>query len=97
MDRSEEDQQPTEETQRHRSRQLNASVDALVVLRRNTERIMDSVIMNLDALNIALDHLENRTDRVLAQLRQYMQSMEDLDRSNAARWHGGYGDPDATI
>ncbi|XP_034662201.1 uncharacterized protein LOC117897463 [Drosophila subobscura] len=58
---------------------------------------MDSVILNLDALNRALDRLEERTDRVLAQLRQFMQSIEDLDESNAARWHGGYGDPDAAI
>ncbi|XP_022230057.1 uncharacterized protein LOC111079250 [Drosophila obscura] len=96
MDRREDNGQ-SYELQRHRNRELNASVDALVILRRNTERIMDSVILNLDALNRALDHLEERTDRVLAQLRQYIQSMDDLDESNTARWHGGYGDPDATI
>ncbi|BFF91494.1 uncharacterized protein DMAD_09759 [Drosophila madeirensis] len=96
MDRMEENQQ-LEESRRSRSREIRAGVDTLVHLRRNTELIMDSVILNLDALNRALDHLEERTDRVLAQLRQFMQSIEDLDESNAARWHGGYGDPDAAI
>ncbi|XP_034131499.1 uncharacterized protein LOC117585857 [Drosophila guanche] len=96
MDSMEENQQ-LDESRRSRNREIRASVDTLVHLRRSTELIMDSVILNLDALNRALDHLEERTDRVLAQLRQFMQSIEDLDESNAARWHGGYGDPDAAI
>lgn len=57
----------------------------LMTLTNNSERLIASVNSNLDALNGALDRLEERTERVLLELRRIIDS-EDQEH------HDGCGD-----
>ncbi|KAH8277085.1 hypothetical protein KR026_004915 [Drosophila bipectinata] len=57
----------------------------IMALTNNSERLMASVNANLDALNGALDRLEERTERVLLELRHLIDS-EDQE------FHDGCGD-----
>ncbi|KAH8292120.1 hypothetical protein KR054_005256 [Drosophila jambulina] len=62
----------------------------LAEMTRNSEQLMESVTCRLDALNTALDRLEERTDRVLVELRQLVNT-----ENHQRRGHEGCGDPGA--
>ncbi|KAH8313646.1 hypothetical protein KR067_009719 [Drosophila pandora] len=57
----------------------------LMTRTNNSERLIASVNSNLDALNGALDRLEERTERVLLELRRIIDS-------EAQEHHDGCGD-----
>ncbi|KAH8330094.1 hypothetical protein KR074_003273 [Drosophila pseudoananassae] len=65
--------------------QPTRTFEDLMALTNNSERLMASVNSNLDALNGALDRLEERTERVLLELRHLINS-EDQES------HDGCGD-----
>ncbi|KAH8382981.1 hypothetical protein KR009_006135 [Drosophila setifemur] len=47
-----------------------ANLDDFAALTRQSERLIANVSANLDALNAALDRLEERTERVLLELQR---------------------------
>ncbi|KAH8356441.1 hypothetical protein KR200_002990 [Drosophila serrata] len=61
----------------------------LAEITRGSEQLMESVTCRLDALNTALDRLEERTDRILVELRQL------VGTENQRKGHEGCGDPGA--
>ncbi|XP_017046519.1 uncharacterized protein LOC108091697 [Drosophila ficusphila] len=66
------------------------SFDELMTLTNNSERMMERVNSSLDALNAALDRLEERTDQALVQIQMLIRSGRQLQNP-----HDGCGDPDA--
>ncbi|XP_017020417.1 uncharacterized protein [Drosophila kikkawai] len=62
----------------------------LAEMTRNSEQLMESVTCRLNALNSALDRLEDRTDRVLVELRQLVGTENQVRRAR-----DGCGDPGA--
>ncbi|KAI8045819.1 uncharacterized protein LOC128261507 [Drosophila gunungcola] len=67
-----------------------SSFDDLMALTTNSERLMARVNSSLDALNSALDRLEERTDYVLLEIRRIIGAGTRLQGP-----HDGCGDPDA--
>ncbi|XP_041565215.1 uncharacterized protein LOC108148605 [Drosophila elegans] len=67
-----------------------SSFDDLMALTINSERLMARVNSSLDALNSALDRLEERTDYVLLEIRRIIGAETRLQSP-----HDGCGDPDA--
>ncbi|KAH8243697.1 hypothetical protein KR032_009493 [Drosophila birchii] len=84
MDNEDNQQQPVQET-------IPASSPwaDLAEMARNSEQLMSSVTCRMDNLNTALDRLEERTDRVLEELRQL------VNTDDKRRYHEGCGDPGA--
>ncbi|KAH8354354.1 hypothetical protein KR084_008574 [Drosophila pseudotakahashii] len=67
-----------------------STFDDLMEITNNSERLIASVNSSLDALNSALDHLEERTENVLVEIRRLISS--EMQTPNP---HDGCGDPDA--
>ncbi|XP_017082592.1 uncharacterized protein LOC108115590 [Drosophila eugracilis] len=73
------------------TREVTNFVD-LMELSNNSERLIASVNSSLEALNSALDHLEERTENVLVELRRLIGTELRVQSS-----HDGCGDPDARV
>jgi len=69
-----------------------SNFDNLLEITNNSERLIASVNSSLDALNSALDHLEERTENVLVEIRRLISS--EMQPQSP---HDGCGDPDAGV